>query len=208
MHQALVEHDIPLSSRQRQQLATHFTLLTQWNAVHNLTRLSTPLEAVYGHYLDILLGLRHVRPGRELLDVGCGAGFPGLVAAVLWPRVLVRCLDSRRKKCVFVQTAAQAMELDNVRVEHGRAQTCLPARLVVSRATFAVERLTVLSRCLRQPGSSRLALWVTMRQQPAVCRQLEIMGLTSVATFAYRHPHGGDRAIVTGRSFHVERGVS
>jgi 16S rRNA (guanine527-N7)-methyltransferase len=105
--------DIPVES-QRKMLA-YLELLQKWNKVYNLTAIRTPEQMVTNHLLDSLAVLPHLRPG-SWLDVGCGAGLPGIVLAVAQPEWEFTLIDSNSKKTSFVQQVIIDLDLVNVEV--------------------------------------------------------------------------------------------
>lgn len=99
-------------------------LLLRWNERMNLTAITDPAAIAIKHYLDALT-LAQVMPpvdGLELLDVGAGAGFPGLPLAIVFPRLQVTLMDSTAKKLRFIDEVAEALELHNVSSRHARAE--------------------------------------------------------------------------------------
>lgn len=114
----------------------HYGLMIRWNATHNLTRVVHPEEAAVRHYLDCLvpmLAWSPASPPKEFLDIGSGAGFPGLVAALLWPGVTAGLVEPARKRASFLSIAAGAM---GVRAQVRSPGPCT-STLVLSRATFS-----------------------------------------------------------------------
>lgn len=110
-----------LSERQLGQLEQHFELLTHWNKKINLTRIESVEDAVRLHYCESLLlaSLLPKRPQR-IVDVGSGAGFPGIPVAVFRPDSAVCLIEAHRRKAVFLSEASS--ELPNVSVIAGRAE--------------------------------------------------------------------------------------
>ena len=88
----------------QQKLLDYLALLQKWNKVYSLTAIRQPEQMVSHHLLDSLAVLKHLWPGRWL-DVGCGAGLPGLVLALMQPEWTFTLLDSNSKKTSFVQQA-------------------------------------------------------------------------------------------------------
>jgi len=128
------------SSRFLERCETHWACVQRWSALHQLTALREAAEAADRHYLDAVEGLIATQTAApdSALDVGSGAGWPGLVAAAWWPTVPVTLLDASRKRCSFLRVAAKAMDLDNVRVEQGRIESFKGSfGLVLSRASFS-----------------------------------------------------------------------
>ena len=136
------ELGVDLSDVQVQQLLDYLGLLAKWGRVYNLTAVRDEQEMLTHHLLDSLAVvpplLRETggRPVR-LLDVGSGAGLPGVVIAACCPQVRVDCLDAVAKKAAFVQQAAVTLRLPNLRGVHGRIEKVQDAYDVVSSRAFA-----------------------------------------------------------------------
>ncbi len=116
--------DLRLSAAQIRQFHQLSELLLAWNRRMNLTSIQDPAAIAVKHYLDSLT-LAKVIPcfaGRRLIDVGTGAGFPGLALAIVFPRLRVTLLDSTAKKLRFIDQAGQALGLENIRTLHVRAE--------------------------------------------------------------------------------------
>ena len=116
--------DIQLTESQLTQFQALTALLLDWNARMNLTRIANPAEIALLHYLDSLALLPHLADLRRprLLDVGSGAGFPGMPLAIARPQTRVTLLDSTAKKLRFIEAAGAALGLENIRVLHARAE--------------------------------------------------------------------------------------
>ena len=116
--------------------ARHFALLGTWNRTHNLTRIVEPEEAARAHYLDCLMPLLDWPAPATFVDIGSGAGFPGLLAALAWPQARGTLIEPARKRASFLTLAVHALALDaRVRVAGIVEQVELGDR-VLSRATF------------------------------------------------------------------------
>ena len=136
------ELGVELSDTQAQQLLDYLGLLGKWGKVYNLTAVRDQQEMLTHHLLDSLAvvgPLLRETAGRpvRLLDVGSGAGLPGVVIAVCCPGVRVDCLDAVAKKAAFVQQAAVTLRLPNLRGVHGRIEKVSDAYDVVSSRAFA-----------------------------------------------------------------------
>lgn len=142
-------------------LLTYLELLQKWNRVYNLTAIRQPEQMVMSHLLDSLAVLPHLWPGRWL-DVGCGAGLPGLILALMRPEWTFVLLDSNSKKTSFVQQAKIELELRNVsicctRVETWQAEEKFDG--IISRAFAETAKFVMLTRHLLD----KKGRWVAMQ---------------------------------------------
>ena len=135
---------VALSDIQCDRLLAYGTLLLKWNKVYNLTALRDPASVLTHHLLDSLSVIpplaREMPPQagrRRLLDVGAGAGLPGVVIAVLRDDMDVTCLDAVAKKVAFVQQVAVELGLPNLRALHARVESLAGTYDVVSSRAFA-----------------------------------------------------------------------
>ncbi|NLW20329.1 MAG: 16S rRNA (guanine(527)-N(7))-methyltransferase RsmG [Clostridiales bacterium] len=120
---ALEQLNIHLAPGAREQLAAYHRLLLSHNARMDLT--TVPEEQMtIRHYADSLLALNHglIKPDDRVIDVGSGAGFPGLPLAIAWPGLEVTLLESRQKRCAFLREVVHQLGLTNVSVLCGRAE--------------------------------------------------------------------------------------
>ena len=113
-----------LSEAQCGQFERYYELLVDWNSRMNLTAITDPQGVVEKHFLDSLLLLEDVRfaDGESLIDVGTGAGFPGIPLAIVCPGLQVDLLDSLRKRVGFLQTVIEELGLGNAAAYHDRAE--------------------------------------------------------------------------------------
>lgn len=110
-----------LSEIQLDQLERHYTALTKWNERLNLTRIRGLLETVQFHYCESLFLARFLPLGQySVVDIGSGAGFPGIPTAILRPDLDVTLVESHQRKSVFLRESAR--DLPNVRVLPSRAE--------------------------------------------------------------------------------------
>ena len=147
---ALARSNIPVAAAHRRRLAEYVTLLAKWNRTYNLTAVRDPFAMIDRHVLDSLTALGFLVGGR-LLDVGTGAGLPGLVLAIVRPDVQCTLLDPVRKKTRFCAHAAMMLGLDNVEVASERLAGYRPPHrypTVISRATLSIADLVSGSRHL------------------------------------------------------------
>lgn len=125
-------------------LALHAGEMLRWNASIRLTAITDPREVTVKHVLDSLLLLRFGPFSGRILDVGSGAGYPGIPLAVCLPDCRVTLVEAVGKKCAFLSRSAALLSLGNVEVIHGRIErkggvAPGPFESVVSRATFPPE---------------------------------------------------------------------
>ena len=128
--------NLRLEARQEIQLLDYLALIGKWNRTYNLTAIHEPERMLTHHLLDSLAILHSIGAG-PVLDVGSGAGLPGIPLAIARPDLEVVLLDSSQKRCGFMQQAAIELKLGNVAVVHARAEDYQPDTKfpqIVSRA--------------------------------------------------------------------------
>ncbi len=125
LHQHLLELDLPLSQAQFDLLEQYAQLLVEWNQRVNLTRIIEPRDIAIKHFLDSLTifpFLKHLSTSIKLIDVGTGAGFPGLPLKIVQPELQLTLLETTRKKTDFLTYVVQTLSLSNVEVVTARAE--------------------------------------------------------------------------------------
>jgi 16S rRNA (guanine527-N7)-methyltransferase len=158
---------LSLSDAQVVQLLDYQNLIGKWNKVYNLTAVRDPAEMLTHHLLDSLAAVaplqKHVQ-GRglaaaSLLDVGSGAGLPGVVLAICCPTLAVTCVDTVGKKAAFIKQAALALGLGNLTGLHARVETITqPFDVICSRAFASLVDFTSWSQAALAPGGVWMAL--------------------------------------------------
>jgi 16S rRNA (guanine527-N7)-methyltransferase len=151
--------DLPVADRTR--LGAYLELIAKWNRVHNLTAVRETEQMVVLHLLDSLSVLPHVAEAKSILDVGSGAGLPGIPIAIARPAARVTLLDSNHKKCAFLQQSKGELALGNVdvvcdRVEQWRPESRFDA--VVSRAFSDLGDFVTQARHLVAPAGQLIAM--------------------------------------------------
>lgn len=159
LRQGLLDLTLTLGDAQVTQLLDYLALLQKWTGVYNLTAVRDPAEMLTHHLLDCLAVIAPLRahmagarqnqapesgqssPGNRLplrlLDVGSGAGLPGVVVAICCPDVLVDCVDTVAKKVAFIRQVAATLGLSNLRGLHARVETLTDRYDVISSRAFS-----------------------------------------------------------------------
>jgi 16S rRNA (guanine527-N7)-methyltransferase len=156
---------VPLAGTQWDALLGYLELLQRWNAVYNLTAVRDPEQMVVQHLLDSLAVVaplqREVtsKPFR-LLDVGSGAGLPGVVIAVACAGADVTCVDAVGKKATFVRQAAAELRIANLCAVHSRVEDLRAGafQVITARAFASLADLVRATRHLLLPGGAWMAM--------------------------------------------------
>lgn len=155
---------LTVDSQTRLKLLEYLELMVKWNKVYNLTAIRDPEQMVAHHLLDSLAVMPHMAAGRWL-DVGCGAGLPGLVLAICQPEWQISLLDSNTKKTSFVQQAIIELALNNAQVYSARVEEFQVADKfdgIISRAFTELGDFLKITRHLIKPDGH----WVAMKGSP------------------------------------------
>jgi 16S rRNA (guanine527-N7)-methyltransferase len=142
------------------QLLEYLVLLQKWNRVYNLTAIRDPIQMVSHHLLDSLAITPYLWP-KNWLDVGSGAGLPGLVLAITHPEWSFTLLDSNSKKTSFIQQAVIELGLKNVRVNCLRVEAWNTTERfdgIVTRAFSETSKFIALTQHLLADGGGWLAM--------------------------------------------------
>ena len=155
---------VRLDDTQATRLLDYLALISKWNRVYNLTAIRDPAEMLSHHLLDSLTVVaplaRECPAATRLLDVGSGAGLPGVVLAVAKPHWQVTCIDAVAKKAAFIRQVAVDIGLPNLTAVHGRVEVwqAPPFDVIVSRAYAALAEFTRQTRHLAMPSTRWLAM--------------------------------------------------
>jgi 16S rRNA (guanine527-N7)-methyltransferase len=163
-------------------LEAHYNLLVQWNTRLNLTRIDSIEEAVRLHYCESLfVGTRLPAGPLRMVDVGSGAGFPGMPISILRPECTVTLVESHQRKAVFLREASR--NLKNVTVVTDRAENLGP------EYDWLVSRAVSPDEVLKLKLASNLALLVGSEAVPSFDRREPIpWGAGRFLTFHVKHP--------------------
>jgi 16S rRNA (guanine527-N7)-methyltransferase len=187
------------------QLQVYLEELQVWNARTNLTGLKDPRDIVIKHFLDSLAVLPFVGRASSLMDLGSGAGFPGLVLKLARPALQLTLVESRQKKAAFLEYLISRLKLTGVKV----AQTHLTPSLarkwepkvnaVVSRAAFLLPRFLELAEPLLAKGGLVLALKgvnLPGLELDAAKSACPLLGLSPMEQREYRLPISDERRLL------------
>jgi len=154
---------LKLSDQMIDQLMTYLNLVEKWNRVYNLTAIRERDEMIKLHFLDSLSIFNHVHV-KNILDVGSGAGFPGIVLAITKPELKVTVMDSVNKKTTFMQQVKSELALTNLDVVNSRVEDYQPITLfeaVTSRAFSNLKNMMSLTQhTLKKEG-----VWLAMKSK-------------------------------------------
>jgi 16S rRNA (guanine(527)-N(7))-methyltransferase RsmG len=171
-----------LSESQLDLLEGHYNLLVRWNARLNLTRIDAIEEAVRLHYCESLFLGTKLPPGPiRIVDVGSGAGFPGIPIAILRPECYLTLVESHQRKAVFLREASR--NLNNVAVVTDRAENLQP------EFDWLVSRAVATRDVLNLNLSSNLALLAGSQETPGFQRREAVpWGTGRYVMFHVKHP--------------------
>ena len=169
---------LDLTATQRERLLAYLALIQRWTKVYNLTAVRNTGEMFTHHLLDCLAVVIPLRRGTgetgqgalRLLDVGSGAGLPGVILAMLNPAWRVTCIDAVAKKAAFIRQAAAELGLPNLEGIHGRVEGPDTFRkpefdLITSRAFASIRDFTTLTRTLLAPNGQWAAMKANLSEQ-------------------------------------------
>ena len=151
---------LSLSDQMIDQLMAYLNLIEKWNRVYNLTAIRERDEMIKLHFLDSLSILNHVEM-EHVLDVGSGAGFPGIVLAITKPELKVTVMDSVNKKTTFMQQVKSELSLTNLNVVNARVEDYQPTILfdgVITRAFSSIQNMLLMTQHTLQKNGAWLAM--------------------------------------------------
>lgn len=201
------ELGVELNDQASSRLIAYLQLLQRWNATYNLTSVRDPDQMLSHHLVDCLAVIRPMDeqlrvPAARVLDVGSGGGLPGVVLAIVRPRLVVTCVDTVGKKAAFIRQVGAELGLANLRAVHQRVEAMSGEfDLVTSRAFASLAQFCSLTR--NQLASQ--GLWMAMKgkrpddeiaQLPADVdvfhvEQLPVPGLVAQRCLVWMRPRQG-----------------
>lgn len=122
MEDKLLELKIRFSVEQLEQFFVYMNLLIEWNEKMNLTAITEPEEIVLKHFIDSVTILNKLDNYAKIVDVGTGAGFPGIPLSIMNPTLKITLVDSLNKRLIFLQEVVNKLNLKNIEIVHARAE--------------------------------------------------------------------------------------
>ena len=114
--------DIQLNVEQKEKFYEYMNMLIEWNEKINLTAIVEPKEVILKHFVDSLTISKYLKEGDKLIDVGTGAGFPGIPNKINNEKLNVTLLDSLKKRTIFLDEVINNLQLQNIKSMHGRVE--------------------------------------------------------------------------------------
>lgn len=186
---------LDLSVEQQQQLLDYVALIAKWNKVYNLTAVRDPEAMLTQHLLDSLAVLPHLAGVNRIIDIGSGAGLPGIPFAIARPECKLTLLDSIHKKSTFQRQACLELGLTNVEIVGERVEHYQPSNkfeAVISRAFSDLSEFARLSAHLLEKGGKLCAMkgiypHEELGKLPQQFKLQEVIPLTVPGMDANRH---------------------
>ena len=116
--------NINLTEEQIDKFYKYMKLLLEWNEKINLTAITDENEIILKHFIDSLTSLKYIKENDNIIDVGTGAGFPGIPIAIMMPNTKITLLDSLNKRINFLNEVIKELNLKNVETIHSRSEDC------------------------------------------------------------------------------------
>lgn len=107
---------------QTEQFFEYMNLLIEWNEKMNLTAITDPEEIILKHFIDSITILKEIEDNSKIVDVGTGAGFPGIPLSIMNPTLKITLVDSLNKRLIFLQEVVNKLQLKNIEIVHARAE--------------------------------------------------------------------------------------
>ena len=171
---------LSLSTDQQSQLIAYLTLLQKWNKTYNLTAITDFEKMIAYHALDSLSVAPYIT-GNTIVDVGSGAGLPGIPLAIYFPEKQFTLIDSVGKKTRFISQAVRELKLQNVHVIHGRAEACPTQQgfdTMIARAVASIETLVSISKILLKSGGHLLMMKSDVLEVESLSDAYQVIPLT------------------------------
>jgi len=132
--------NISLTDNQIKMFFDYMNLLIEWNEKMNLTAITEPKEIIVKHFIDSLLIANYIDDNSKIIDVGTGAGFPGIPLKIFKDDINLTLLDSLNKRTIFLNEVVNKLGLKNVEIVHGRAEDFAQDNKYREKYDYAVSR--------------------------------------------------------------------
>ena len=136
----LKEFDIEINDEQIKSFEKYMNLLLEWNEKINLTAITQPDEVKLKHFVDSLTVLKYINDDDKVIDIGTGAGFPGIPLKIMKENTKITLLDSLNKRINFLNIVIETLNLRNIQAIHGRAEEIARNKLYREKYDVAVSR--------------------------------------------------------------------
>ena len=140
LKEKLNEFNIEISDNQLEKFDKYMRLLLEWNEKINLTAIVEPDEVKIKHFLDSLTVLKYIHDDDKVIDIGTGAGFPGIPLKIMKPDAKITLLDSLNKRINFLNIVIEELGLKNIEAIHGRAEEFARNKMYREKYDVAVSR--------------------------------------------------------------------
>lgn len=114
--------NVEIADEQAEKFYTYMNLLLEWNEKINLTAITDPNEIIIKHFIDSLTICKNIEKGKSLIDIGTGAGFPGIPLKIVRPDISIVLLDSLNKRVNFLNNVVNTLNIDGIEAIHGRIE--------------------------------------------------------------------------------------
>ncbi len=167
---------VRINRDQAQQLALHAALMLKWNRTTNLTAITDSMDVAVKHFLDSIIMGPLISTGATVLDIGSGAGFPGIPLKIVIPSLQVTLIDASRKKISFLKHAIRTLNFENIEAHHVRAEDFAkkPAAnrfdVITSRALSSIKDFVLMAAPLLAKDGVIIAL-----KGPDLQQQIEVL---------------------------------
>jgi 16S rRNA (guanine527-N7)-methyltransferase len=205
LKRGLIALGLTLARDVQQRLLDYVALIEKWNHVYNLTAIREPEKMVSHHLLDSLAVAPHLQ-AKRLLDVGSGAGLPGIPLALAKSDTQVTLLDSNHKKAAFLTQALIELKLKNAEVCNERVESWQAPNkfdVIISRAFSDMDEFVRVTRHLLAPGGVFAAMkglhpYEEINKLPPGCRVQKVLPLAIPGVDGARH------LVLLGQDEHAE----
>ena len=199
---------VELTDKIKEQLNCYGNLLLEWNEKMNLTAITEPEEVLYKHFYDCILFFKNVAPekGAKIVDVGTGAGFPGMVLKIIRADLDVTLLDSLNKRLIFLNDVIEKLGLDGIKTIHSRAEDAgknkaLRESFDIATARAVANLPVLLEYCT--PLVKKGGIFVSMKganvlEETEICgNAVKVLGCSKAEIIFETLPGDDKRAFVT-----------